>query len=235
MDMQKIGQFLKELRKEKGLTQEQLAEILGVAGRTVSRWENASNMPDLSLLIELAEFYSVEVKEILDGERKNENKDEEIKDTLTKVADYSKEEKNKIARIGYRAYIIAIFTGVAAVLIQFVALRDIRFILGELFIITLADAVAIVMSVHSGLWGQSMSGNKNSVRNDIIVSVFISAMFAFALAGFLYGLKKSISVVLVGSLCFFAVCAVVGFALLRWLAALNKKRKLKSNPLDRKE
>ena len=44
MDMKKIGSFLKILRKEKGLTQEQLAEKLGVAGRTVSRWETASNM-----------------------------------------------------------------------------------------------------------------------------------------------------------------------------------------------
>ena len=64
MDMKKIGSFLKALRKEKGLTQEQLAEKLGVAGRTVSRWETASNMPDLSVLIQLAEFYDIEVGEI---------------------------------------------------------------------------------------------------------------------------------------------------------------------------
>ena len=87
MDMKKIGGFLKILRKEKGLTQEQLAEKLGVAGRTVSRWETASNMPDLSLLIQLAEFYDIEVGEILDGERKNKVADKEIKETLNKIAD----------------------------------------------------------------------------------------------------------------------------------------------------
>ena len=48
MDTKKIGRFLKMLRKEKGLTQEQLAEILSVSGRTVSRWETGTNMPDLS-------------------------------------------------------------------------------------------------------------------------------------------------------------------------------------------
>lgn len=69
MDTKKIGEFLKELRKEKGLTQEQLAEILLVSGRTVSRWETGTNMPDLSVLIQMAEFYGVEIKEILDGER----------------------------------------------------------------------------------------------------------------------------------------------------------------------
>ena len=65
MDTKKIGEFLKVLRKERGLTQEQLAEILLVSGRTISRWETGTNMPDLSILIKMAEFYNVEVKEIL--------------------------------------------------------------------------------------------------------------------------------------------------------------------------
>ena len=56
MDLQKIGSFLKELRKEKELTQEQLAETLNVSRRTVSRWETGSNMPDLDLLMEMADL-----------------------------------------------------------------------------------------------------------------------------------------------------------------------------------
>lgn len=56
MDQKKIGTFLKELRKEKGITQEQFAEHLGTSGRTISRWETGSNMPDISLLVEIAEF-----------------------------------------------------------------------------------------------------------------------------------------------------------------------------------
>ena len=59
MDQKKIGEFLKQLRKEKGLTQEQLAERVVVSGRTVSRWETGSNMPDLSVLVELADYYDV--------------------------------------------------------------------------------------------------------------------------------------------------------------------------------
>nr|WP_026496573.1 helix-turn-helix transcriptional regulator [Butyrivibrio sp. WCD3002] len=50
MDQEKIGAFLKELRKEKGITQEQFAEVLNVSGRTVSRWETGSNIPDLEVL-----------------------------------------------------------------------------------------------------------------------------------------------------------------------------------------
>ena len=61
MDQQKIGQFLRECRKEKGITQEQLAEMLGVTNRSVSRWENGSNFPDLDILIEMADYYDVEL------------------------------------------------------------------------------------------------------------------------------------------------------------------------------
>ena len=56
MDQQKIGAFLKVLRKQKGLTQEQIAEKFNVSSRTVSRWENGKNMPDLDVLIEISDF-----------------------------------------------------------------------------------------------------------------------------------------------------------------------------------
>ena len=68
MDLVKIGKMLQDLRKEKGLTQEQLAERTGVARRTVSRWETGSNMPDLDILIELSDLYEVDLREILSGE-----------------------------------------------------------------------------------------------------------------------------------------------------------------------
>lgn len=56
MDQIKIGAFLKELRKEKGITQEQLAEELLVSARTISRWETGNNMPDIGLLVDIAEL-----------------------------------------------------------------------------------------------------------------------------------------------------------------------------------
>ncbi len=96
MDQQKIGRFLKALRREKGLTQEALAERLGVTGRSVSRWENASSLPELSLLMELADFYGVELREILDGERMQKNMDKKIEETARKVADYSDWEKDRL-------------------------------------------------------------------------------------------------------------------------------------------
>ena len=95
MNQQKTGEFLKHLRKEKGLTQEQLAEHFYVSSRTVSRWETGSNMPDLGLLIDLADFYEVDIREIIDAERKSENMDNETRDTLKKVAEYTEQERKR--------------------------------------------------------------------------------------------------------------------------------------------
>lgn len=101
MDQKKIGQFLKGLHRERALTQGQLAEILGVSDRSISRWENGVTMPDLNLLIEIAAYYDVEIGEILDGERKGETMDKMKKreeETLRKVADYSNAEKDQFSK-----------------------------------------------------------------------------------------------------------------------------------------
>ena len=93
MNQIKIGEFLKELRKEKGLTQEQFAEQFKVSRRSVSRWETGNNMPDLDTLVEMADYYEIDLRELLDGERKSEEMNEELKETVLKVAEYSNIEK----------------------------------------------------------------------------------------------------------------------------------------------
>ena len=89
MNQQKIGAFLKVLRKQKGLTQEQIAEKFNVSNRTVSRWENGYNLPDLDILIEISDYYEVDLRELLDGERKGEKMNTEIKETVLKAVDYT--------------------------------------------------------------------------------------------------------------------------------------------------
>ena len=96
MDQKKVGSFLRELRKEKQLTQEQLAERFGVTNRSVSRWETGSNMPDLSILVELADFYDADIRDIIDRERKGEDMNKEEKERLQLVADYAETEKNTL-------------------------------------------------------------------------------------------------------------------------------------------
>ena len=95
MDQKKIGLFLKELRKEKGLTQERLAEQFNVSSRTISRWENGNNMPDLDILMEISDYYEVDLREIFNGERKSENMNKETKETVLQAVDYTNTEVNK--------------------------------------------------------------------------------------------------------------------------------------------
>ena len=69
MDMTKMGAFLQSLRKEKGLTQEQLGETLHISGKTISRWETGMYMPPVEMLLALSELYGVSMNELVAGER----------------------------------------------------------------------------------------------------------------------------------------------------------------------
>lgn len=108
MNQQKVGSFLKNLRNEKSITQAELAERLGVSNRSISRWENGTTMPDFDLLIELAQYYDVEVGEILDGERRVENMDAKQEELMVKVADYQNIEKNFFSKRMCAMFILAL-------------------------------------------------------------------------------------------------------------------------------
>ena len=68
MNQEKIGKFIAEKRKERNLTQEQLAEKLGVTNRSISNWENGKNMPDLSLFKPLCNELNISINELMSGE-----------------------------------------------------------------------------------------------------------------------------------------------------------------------
>jgi len=118
MDQVKIGSFLKELRKEKNLTQEKLAEQLHVSNRTVSRWETGSNMPDIGMLVEIADFYDVSIPEIINGERKSEKMNQETRDTAAAMAEYSRNEvKNgKLKVVGILLAAFGLFVIISALM-----------------------------------------------------------------------------------------------------------------------
>lgn len=120
MDQQKIGEFLKELRKEKGITQEQLADKLFVSRRTVSRWETGSNMPDLDVLVELADLYEVDLRDIFNGQRRDQNMDKELKDTVIKVAEYSNDEKAKMLKRFHILFIAALVFLTAGIIVLYI-------------------------------------------------------------------------------------------------------------------
>lgn len=89
MDMKQIGLFLAVLRKEQGMTQEQLGDKLGVTNKTVSRWETGTYMPPVEILQMLSDMYHVSINEMLSGERLEpmayqEKAEENLKQILSK-------------------------------------------------------------------------------------------------------------------------------------------------------
>ena len=116
MNQKKMGAFIKTLRKENNLTQEQLAEALGVSNRTVSRWETGINIPDLDMLIILADYFDVEIKELIEGERLKEKEIFTEPKTIKAVADFSKDREKNIIRKIYYAY----FYGIVSWIIFFI-------------------------------------------------------------------------------------------------------------------
>lgn len=92
MDQQKIGAFLRELRKKKKITQEQFAEMLNVSNRTISRWENGNNLPDLDVLMQIADYYEVELRELLNGEyapKQEQVQQTKLNEDIIQVVNYS--------------------------------------------------------------------------------------------------------------------------------------------------
>ena len=119
MDLDKIGKFIALNRKNKGLTQEQLAEKLGVTNKTVSRWETGKYMPDLSLLKPLSEELGITLNELLSGEKiENEKIVENTEKNIINTIDYSKQKIEKERRqISIGLAITGIIISIAALTI----------------------------------------------------------------------------------------------------------------------
>lgn len=69
MEQQKIGKFIHDLRKEKDLTQKQLADLVGVSDKTISKWETGRGIPDTAIMNELCKVLGISINELLSGER----------------------------------------------------------------------------------------------------------------------------------------------------------------------
>ena len=101
MDQEKIGKFIQKLRKEKELTQQELANKLNVTDRAVSKWETGRGLPDLSIIKTLCEELDISINELLSGEKLtkkeyNEKLEENIEKTIEYTNDKIKNIKNKI-------------------------------------------------------------------------------------------------------------------------------------------
>ena len=137
MDTKKIGAFLKELRKEKGMTQEQLGERLGVSNKTISRWETGNYMPPVDCLNMLSDIYDISINEILAGERVSGDvfakiAEQNITVTLKELEkDYQNFEKKMIC-------ILAVTTLLTIIIITLLPMETIKDVIVMLLVVAVA-------------------------------------------------------------------------------------------------
>ena len=101
MDNEKFGEFIKKLRKEKGITQKELGEKLNITDKAISKWERGLSFPDITMLNVLAEFFEVDVSELLNGEKgtkKDIDIDKAISEAIEKYKILKKKEKRRLTK-----------------------------------------------------------------------------------------------------------------------------------------
>ena len=154
MDQITIGKFIAKKRKEQNLTQEQLAERLGISNKTVSKWETGKCMPDYAVVRSLCEKLKVTVSELMDGEEAGDKSvraydDEQILDLLRRTQEL---EKQKVMMSG----VILIVMGIALqALSHTLGGSDVQdFFAGVLLGLSVAEMLAGVWVIAKGARGK---------------------------------------------------------------------------------
>ena len=111
MDQVKIGRFVKECRKQKNLTQQELADLLGVTFKAVSKWECGKGLPDPSLMLPLCEVLDITVNDLLTGERvSKEEYPKKVEENLVELVAMQKRESKKKIVISSVGIFMGLFT-----------------------------------------------------------------------------------------------------------------------------
>ena len=97
MNQEVIGNFIAECRKEKNMTQQELADKLGVTDRAISHWENGRRLPDYSMLKDLCDVLSISINELFSGEKiSKEDYETKAEENMSKLINDNYSEKKKI-------------------------------------------------------------------------------------------------------------------------------------------
>lgn len=119
MNQEKIGKFIAECRKDKGMTQSELAEKLGVTDKSIGNWENGRNMPDLALFKPLCDELGITINDLLSGEKIGKDKyQEKFEENIVNTIDYSNKRVHKYSNtLGLLLVIFGLFIAMSAIMI----------------------------------------------------------------------------------------------------------------------
>lgn len=119
MNQEKTGRFIARLRKEKNMTQNDLAKKLGITDRAVSKWENGRGMPDISLLMPLCELLDISINELLSGERLDkEAYEERFEENIIGTIDYTDKRLKKTKKL-FAVILLTVFLVFSALVTMF--------------------------------------------------------------------------------------------------------------------
>ena len=206
-----IGKFIADCRKEKGLTQAQLAEKLNITDRAVSKWETGKSMPDSSIMLELSNILGVTVNELLSGERiEMNNYEEKVSENLIELTKKDENNMNKNVVIS----IIYTITMAIAIMVCFICDISIFGTLGWSLITLSSILVAWIISFPVILLG----------KRGIVVSI---VAFSILVIPFLYVISALIKVKSVFSIGVpMAVISIIFIWMVYFLYRKLKERKL---------
>lgn len=156
MDQSKTGKFIAAMRREKSMTQRQLADLIGISDKTVSKWETGKGMPEVSLMLPLCELLEISVNELLSGERLTsddyQKKAEENIMNLVK----EKEESRKKLMLSFIVCFITILAGVTLIMTAGMAAMAVwaRILLIIIAVLVIGGgiAVAVVLDLETGTY-----------------------------------------------------------------------------------
>ena len=188
MNQEKIGLFIAKCRREKNMTQEDLAEKLGVSNKSLSRWENGKTMMDISLFEPLCNELDISIIELLNGERINDKK----KDKL-----YTKTLINYSNKVGSRnkqviLTILFIMSLMPMLLYQFGGMRGVQEISGLIILLSPITIVSIIL-FFLGIWFKFKNKKTNKILGGIgVVGIVISEIYEF-FTWYTIGITKDIN------------------------------------------
>ena len=188
MNQEKIGLFIAKCRREKNMTQEDLAEKLGVSNKSISRWENGKTLMDISLFEPLCNELDISIIELLNGERVNDKK----KDKL-----YTKTLINYSNKVGSRnkqviLTILFIMSLMPMLLYQFGGMRGVQEISGLIILLSPITIVSIIL-FFLGIWFNFKNKMTNKILGGIgVIGIVISEIYEF-FTWYTIGITKDIN------------------------------------------
>ncbi len=156
MDTKKIGSFLKELRTEHAMTQEQLGEKLGVSNKTISRWETGNYMPPVECLSMLSDIYAISINEILAGTRVATEQFSEIAEKNITVTLKDAEKENEIFK-NRMMIILAVTTILTIIIDTLLPMESVK----DVVVMVLVNGLALIANTLNMVAVAAKSGPEN--------------------------------------------------------------------------